>query len=94
MFQGRESGRSNTLDTDPEHTGRLLMTQLTTARWCLDRVPTVGPEASRRQIQRARDIYEEVARSLAMLRAGPESFSQVQRALEELRARLRAIKEP
>ncbi len=66
------------------------MIQLTRARWCLDRVPTVGPDEARRSIQTAQDICNEVGRSLAELRLSPEISSEVEVNLDELRARLRA----
>ena len=69
------------------------MIQLTRARWCLDRVPTVEPDAGRRNIQTAQDICDEVGRSLAALRVSPEIYTEVERILDELRARLRAIDE-
>ena len=84
---------SNDLDTDHDHAGRLLTIQLTRALWCLDRVPTVEPDAGRRNIQTAHDICDEVGRSFASLRVSPEMYTEVERTLDELRARLRAMDE-
>ena len=90
-FSPRDTHWRNDLDRDHEATGKPLMTQLTRARWCLDRVPTLGPEEGRRSIQTAQEICEEVARSLAALPAGGEVYTEVQMILDEVRARIRSV---
>ncbi len=69
------------------------MTRLTTARWYLDRVPSLDADESRRSIQQARDICDEVRRRLAALGVSPDRYNEAQMTLDELRARLRATQE-
>jgi len=79
------------VDTDLDHTGKLLLIQLTTARWHLDRVPSLDAEEARHNIGRAREICDEVGRCFMTMHVGNEAHPQLVTMLDDLRARLAAV---
>lgn len=82
-------GRAN-LGTNNDSVERIL-TQLTAARWHLDQAVGGAPDAARRNIETARNTYDQILQLLPDAALTAEEWRRVRRELAELHYRLQAI---
>jgi hypothetical protein len=73
-----------------DHDLSSIQTQLTAARWHLDAAVSAAAGDVPQSVQRARQIYDSIVRSLAKLSLTPEQRANVERELLALRSRLEA----
>jgi hypothetical protein len=73
-----------------DHDMSSIRTQLTVARWHLDAAVGVASDAMLHNLRRARQLFEDVARSLPHLRLTRDQREEVERELAAIRSRWEA----